>query len=285
MINKLCRPAVWMGVVLMLAPVVRSEPAETLPFVPEEASMEVLLDYARRFGSTKEKRVARRAARAELFNRGTNALSFLMTRAPIKNNGLQMLIFELAWQKLPGEEAGPVLFNFVQAPDVATRKTAIFLLGGTDLAAYAPQIVFGLDHEKTAGATMRTLGKWGYDAAVPRITEFVDDTNERRRILAVNALGDIGDPVSIPVLIDATGDPMFTVRKAAARALVRYGKIAERPVLAVLRDADRTSQRELIGVLGELGGRRSLRALRKLNPDDPMSRGDIGRAIQAIEKR
>ena len=258
----------------------------TNSFDAAAASMETLVFHVQRFGSTPAKKQARKAAKQELVARGANALESLMRYAHIDNGGIQQQIFELAWTHLPEEQAVPVLMCFADEQDLKTRKMAIFLLGKFTAPAGAETLLPSLDVDKTAGATMRTLGKWGYEPARQMIERRLEDENERRRILAVTALRDIGNPESLPLLIGVLSDPIFTVRKAAQRAIVAFGASAERPVLDALPTAGRVSKRELLGILGEIGGRRGRRALRaELKSDDNAIRRDAARGLERMERR
>jgi HEAT repeat protein len=113
-----------------------------------------------------------------------------------------------------------VLLDIVETtPDEKIRKFALFLLGYHNTPEHINRIMPHLTNETTAGATIRTLGKWQATNAVPQIIPFLTSTNERKRILAVNALHDIGDTNAIPALTPLTNDTLFTVRENVDRAL------------------------------------------------------------------
>lgn len=247
------------------------------------ASYDDLLLQAQRFGNTEAKKQSRSLAREALFLRGAEALDYLMSQVHIENDGIQMLISDMVLQKLKGPQAGPVLARYLSDPHDVTRRTAAYYLGNYALPEYAGQVIPLLSDEKTVAAAARTLGKWRAVAAVPALVKLTQDARERRRVVAVNALGDMGAVEAVPALLVALDDPMFTVRKAAARALVRVGEAAVAPVIAALPGASRVKRRELILVLGRLGGETSERALRaELQTEDRLIRQEIALALGTL---
>ena len=103
---------------------------------------------------------------------------------------------------------------------------------------------------------------------------------------AANALRDVGDARAVPLLVPALGDPLFTVRNTALRALTSYGAAAEPALLELLAASDRTVRRQAIRGLGAAGTSRSLKALRALERDaDPAVRRDAERASALLHER
>lgn len=250
-------------------------------FDASAASVEELFFHMQRYGTTQAKRERKEAARTEFFTRGADALSYLIDHSDIENLWINVFAFEMV-RTLPAEEAVPVLLRGLASDKPRIRKFAAFFLGFHDVPEHAPKLVPLLDHEKTRGAAIRTLGKW--KCALPQVIESLNDEKERRRILAVNALGDIGDPQAIPALIQALGDPYFTVRKTAARALAVIGRPAERPLLRALPTAERSTQRGIIAALGGMKSRKAIRTLRRMLKDpDTVLAEDAARALLAID--
>lgn len=171
-----------------------------------------------RYGTTLEKRERKRAARDELFARGGEALREVMRRVHIKNVMLGVLAQEMV-EKLPPDEAAAVLVEFLDSPNADTRRMAAFFLSLRVTPQYADRVLPLLDDPEAAGAALRALGKWRVRSAAPRIAEFLSHEREVRRIVAVNALRDLGDPSAIPLLQPLLRDRVFTVRRAAARAI------------------------------------------------------------------
>ena len=113
----------------------------------------------------------------------------------------------------------------------------------------------------------------------------IQHAKEPRRVVAVNALRDIGDPAAIPALIGALGDARFTVRKAAARALVTFGTPAEKALIRAVPEGRGVAQREMVRALGELQAEPAEKALRRLLPDAaPALRRDVDEALRRLQR-
>jgi len=256
-----------------------AEPA----FDANAASLDELFFHVQRYATTELKKECKRLAREELLARGTETLAYLAENSTITNGWIYILADQLV-PKLEAAEAAPILLANVQAQNDNRRRFATFFLGFYDVPGYAPAILPLLKHDKLAGLAIRTLGKWRVKQAVPRILPFLKADKERRRILAANALGEIGAPETVPALLDALHDPFFTVRRAAGRALVRLGRPAEKAALAALNTDNCSVQRELIRVLQAMKSRHALKPLRRMLADqDPLLRADAARALVAID--
>lgn len=243
------------------------------------ASFETLLVHVQTVGSTAAKRERKRLAREELFRREARSLRYLMDNVHIENGWITILAENLV-RRLPAEAAVPVLLDSLVAPRSRTRKFGAYWLGFYDTPQHAPAVVPLLDHEETLGAAIRTLGTWRHVAAATRIRACATHAEERIRVRAVNALRDLRDEASVPALIAATRDPVFTVRKAASRALGELGKQAEHAVRDALESAKDPSRRELLAALGHIGRRRGIRVLRRrLDDPDPLIRDSAARAL------
>ncbi|MDA0989500.1 MAG: HEAT repeat domain-containing protein [Verrucomicrobia bacterium] len=246
-------------------------------------SMDVLLHHAQRAGTTAAKREWRSAATSEMVARGTNTLVYLMDRADVQNVTIFTLSQRLVRDHLSDDEAAAVLLPYLEAENRAIRMQAAFLLSYCETPSYARRLLPLLEDEKTAGTAIRTLGKWQARGQIPEILPFLSAAKERQRVQAVNALHDIGDESTIPALIDTLKDSVFTVRRAAVRALIAMGPAAEKAVLEAVHEADPIAQRELLRVMAERPSSRTERLLRKLSrDDDPGVRLDATLAWEAI---
>ncbi len=204
-------------------------PASAQTASDASADYETLIFRAVRYGTTPEKRAQKKAAREELFARGPKALHEVMKRAHSRNVMVGVLAQELV-ERLPADQGAPVLVEFLTSTNSDTRRMAAFFLGFYNTPEYAPQVRGLLEDPEAAGAALRTLGKWKVRDAMGDIEAFLRHEREVRRIAAVNALRDIGDPRAIPLLEPCLQDRYFTVRRAAARAI------------AVLRAAENEAQ-------------------------------------------
>ena len=231
------------------------------------APFEALVFDVQRFGNTPEKKAAKEAAKVELTRRGTNSLQVLMGYAHVENAGLQMYTQELV-DRLKPEDSAPVLVEFLNSDKARTRKMAAYYLGLHETPRYADKILPLLRDDEACGAAIRTLGKWKVKTAAGAISPFVADKKELRRIVAINALKEIGDPAAAGVLIAALDDPYFTVREAAQAALVALGTAVERPVLEAMPSAQGRQRRHLIRLLGHYDSWRAKRALKRYAQSD-----------------
>jgi HEAT repeat protein len=213
-------------------------------FEPRSASLDDLVYQAVRYATTPGKRARQAAARDELAARGPDALRALMERIHIENVMIAVLAEQQA-ERMGAEAGAPVLAEFLGATHSRTRKMAAYFLGDYRAPEYADRMEPLLDDEQTAGVAIRALGKWQVAEAGARIALFLHHPRERWRVFAANALRDIGDPRAIPPLIEALSDPVFTVRQAAARALVSFGADAE-PALRNARSGAPPPARRLI---------------------------------------
>jgi HEAT repeat protein len=242
-----------------------------------------LVYRAAQYGTTPEKRSAQQQARAELDARGAEGLRALMERVHLENVTVRMLA-EQAVDKLDGAAAAPVLLEFLDSPRAETRKFAAYFLGNHRTPEHWERLAPLLTDEEAGGAAIRALGKWGVTNAVPLLVPLLRDVKERRRVSAANALRDIGDPSALLPLVAALGDPVFTVRNTALRAVIAFGAAAEPALLDALPSAGPPARRQIIRALGEVGGVDAAERLRGcLDDPDEEVRADAKLALARIE--
>lgn len=241
-----------------------------------------LLWHATRYGLPPARRFEKHRAREELAQRGAEGLRLAMAHAHLEIPLLPEVLMELV-AKLDPKDAAPTLLEFTASEHSATRRWAAYLLGFLPTPEYAPQIRPLLRDEVARGAALRTLGKWRDRASLPDMIDALRDEREVRRVVAANALRDVGAAEAAPALVAALGDPMFTVREAAARALVRIGRPAEPALLVAAPRAAGHQLRGIIRVLGQIRSRRALGTLKRLSRHaDPWVRADAMEAMQSI---
>jgi len=254
-------------------------------FDPAVADFDALLLHATRYGNTPEKRAQKEAAREELFARGGDSLRGLMQQVHLENIEIHSLADQLV-VKLEAEESAAVLVEFLDSEHERTRRLAAYFLGYHVTPGYAEALLPLLDDPKTQGAAMRTLGKWRVVSAVPPILPFLRNEDERKRVIAANALRDIGDASALPALVAAMDDPVFTVRNAALRAVVSFGDAAVSPLRNLAQTAHGRALRQAIRGLGQVGGAPEAKLLLGWSHhDDPEVRRDAERAIDQIQVR
>ncbi len=249
-------------------------------FAPETATFDELFFHMQRYATTDTKKEHKKIAREELFSRKSDGLRYLINHVHIENMWFRIYAQQLV-QQLEAEEAVPVLMECLDAVSPNTRKYAAYFLGFYQTPEYAKQLMPLLKDEKTVGSVIRTWGKWSVHESTLTIVPYLKDKKERRRILAANALRDIGDDRAIPFLIAALDDPYFTVRKTVARALITLREKNERSLIKALNDADITPLRELIQILGHIRSIKAVASLRKLLKHQ--DKGVCGDAINALK--
>jgi hypothetical protein len=243
---------------------------------------DMLLRDAVRYATTPAKRARKEKAKSELMGRGADGLRLVMRYVHLENIGVQGLALEMV-EGLEDRRAASVLADFLGNERPESRRLAAFFLGSCDVPEHSGAVRVLLADEETCGAAVRTLGKWRCREAVPEILHFVKHERETRRVAAINALREIGDPAAVPDLLAALGDPVFTVREAAARALASLGAPAEKALLRALPDAEDPARRQIIRTLGGLRSRRAAGALKRLLRDsDPLVRADAAEALARI---
>ena len=243
--------------------------------VPEDELIRDAVLYA----STPAKQERQARARAELRALGGEGLRRLMEQVHTENVMVGVLALERV-QDMPPAESAPVLAVFLSDPRPRTRKVAAYFLGFVEAPEYAEAVRALLKDDEAAGAAARTLGKWRVRAAVPEILPLLSSEREPRRVAAVNALRDIGDPAAVPELVRALDDPYFTVREAAERALASLGPPAARAMLRALPAAQDPARRLLIKALGRMTSRRAASVLRALQQDpDEFIRDEAAEAL------
>lgn len=253
--------------------------------ITTNASYDELLYAATRYGNTETRRAEKAEAREELFRRGADSLREIMDRIHVENVMLSVLAMEMVHDQIPATNGRPVLMGYLDHERPETRRAAIYFLGFYPAPEKPARLLKALDDEKTRNAAVRTLGKWKVDRARGELCRLLKSGDaERTRVLAANALRDIGHPDDLPALLAALNDPVFTVRNTAARAVASFGFKAHRPMLRELRDSEGVGRRQIVRLLGELevlGAARPLRRL--LDQADPGLRADVERALRQLE--
>jgi HEAT repeat protein len=253
--------------------------------ITTNATYDELFYAATRYGNTEARRAEKEAARTELFRRGADSLREAMERMHFENVMLQVLAMEMVHDQIPATTGRPVLLDYIEHERMETRRAAIYFLGFYPAPERPARLLKALDDEKTRNAAVRTLGQWKVDRARAELCRLLKTSEaERTRVLAANALRDIGNPDDLPALLAALNDPVFTVRNTAARAVASYGFKAHRPLLRELRDSEGAGRRQIVRLLGELRVLGAVRPLRRLlDQNDPGLRADVERALRQLE--
>ena len=241
-----------------------------------------VLYRATRYGDTAERRAGKDAARGVVFSNSVESLRALMDRIHFENVGLQVLAQNLV-EQMKKDDAVPVLLDYLKPGPTNTQRIAIYFLGFYSAPESASKLRPVLDNPPLRGITIRTLGKWRSRDDAKAIAGFLSDTNERVRVASANALREIADEQSIPALIQAQGDAVFTVRNTALRALVSFPG-AEKQIVEALEKADGIRRRQLIRALSHYPTASARRELaRQAKSDDELVRADALRSLLLLE--
>jgi hypothetical protein len=202
-------------------------------------------------GSAREK--VRRARKA-LIARGTEAVDYAVANKLATRDGLEYRAIEELAKAYPDTFTARVLPR-LQDKNPRVRANVIRLLGDLKREeARAPlESMLGRPvYQKQWVGILDALGKIGDIASGDAIRPFLENEGERRRIYAAVALAALDDTTSTEALVSRLRDPVFTVRAAASRALVRLGAASVGPLGASLesRPEQRAVQLRTLGGIG-----------------------------------
>ncbi|HHH28582.1 MAG TPA: MFS transporter, partial [Polyangiaceae bacterium] len=148
------------------------------------------------------------------------------------------------------------LLALLQDPEVSVRVAAAHAARRVPNPALGPCLAALLDVAATRPAARRALAHIG-GAAVPLLGRVLETGENRSRLAAARALGDIGDPESVVLLVGKLGSSRDPLSRECARVL---GRLAERRPLPVERhrivalfEDEVKVARELEQVIEEIG--------------------------------
>jgi HEAT repeat protein len=131
---------------------------------------------------------------------------------------------------------------------------------------------------------VEALGQLGEPVQKPLII-LLRDGDEGARQRAIAALGQLGDVRNLAPLIAALRDEKWPVHDGARKALMQIGKAAVEPLLAVLQDDDPFVRRRAVLALGEIRDVRALESLIAVLEGDetPLVRREAARALRRMD--
>ena len=176
-----------------------------------------------------------------------------------------------AWTlgELRANQAIQPLIEALKDMEEDLRRTAAEALGKIGYSkAVLPLIgALGDTNKGVRKAGILALGRIGVGAVQP-LMEVVERNGQdgNTRIGAVDALGEIGDELAGPLLIEVLGDESEDTRRAAAEALGKIGyEEATKPLISLLSDENLKSV--VAEALGRIGKAVVQATLEKLNDD------------------
>jgi HEAT repeat protein len=119
----------------------------------------------------------------------------------------------------------------------------------------------GTDDRIRREHVVAALGNLKAKKAAEPIADILGDADLQRRYVAAWALGEIGDPATVPALVKALDDNDGEVRRHAVRALIRFGGAAVPPLVAYLPGATPRGGTGAVRALGDIGDPRAVEPL------------------------
>lgn len=183
---------------------------------------------------------------------------------------------------LQATDAVPALGAVLADRSLSRRYVAAWALGEIDSPAGVPFLIKSLDDPEmdVRRYATRSLIKLNRHS-VPALLAYLPTASDRGAAGAIRALGDIGDPSAVPLLLAATNGPN---RQEAFLAL---GKLkdprAEAALIAGLQDPAWRTRMNAAMALGPLGGPKADAALRPVLDDpEPVVREWAARSLEMI---
>ena len=130
----------------------------------------------------------------------------------------------------------PYLLELLQDDDASVRAGALEALGLVgDKISIEPLVMMVRDNvEKVQDQAVNALVGFGRAATVPLLNALSRERDKYSQQAFLKCLGRIGDPKSVSALVNYLRSSYFIVRQAAVSALIRFGPIVTRHLLATL---------------------------------------------------
>jgi HEAT repeat protein len=178
-----------------------------------------------------------------------------------------------------------------RSDDARRRLTGLITLGNTvtvpdgkkaDVLKLAEKLKDDTD-PATRQQAVFLLAKYATKDQVPALLKLMEGKADGQRAHVIVALGRLKEESAAPLIVKCLGEP--TERTVADKALTDIGSASEKPLLAELKDSEKTLTRiSCVRVLGKVGTKESLTALENIAADaNPRSRALVTEAKQAIE--
>lgn len=119
----------------------------------------------------------------------------------------------------------------------------------------------------TRDAAIKALATWGTEKNIPGLATMFEDRNELIAVRAIGAVSKIGGPKAAQAIVDGVKTGADFTR--AEKHLQGMGPMVEPYVIGLLSHEDVEVRERACGLLGEIGGRKSVEALRRLESTDP----------------
>lgn len=186
-------------------------------------------------GSARES-VAR--ARKALLTKGAEAVHYIIDNKLNTRSSLESRLLDQIVNAMPDTAGTLLLAQLPEAAKSDDERILINVVGLLGKIKWEPAVDPLLDMvdrksvEKARNSIISALGRIGEKRAAVPISRYVDDKQERRRIITINALKSLEDTTTIEAIIKSLDDPMFTVRSAALMTAASFGP----PAMPYLKD-------------------------------------------------
>ncbi|NLP06378.1 HEAT repeat domain-containing protein [Candidatus Fermentibacteria bacterium] len=186
---------------------------------PEELDLDSLFSVASEW-EVGENQARVLAHREELARRGAPAIDYIIERQMNTTDGLALRAMEVAIEANAGY-ALPRLLELLDSLSGRRLRNCIYLLGvtGGEEARLPLEAMLPSDSTATNISVISALGQIGNPASLPVIESLADDPCSRTRRAVAVALGDIGDSTAVGVLEALAEDRQLDVRSAAENSI------------------------------------------------------------------
>ncbi|KDE56185.1 HEAT repeat domain-containing protein [Methanoculleus sp. MH98A] len=203
----------------------------------------------------------RAAAVAALRSLGAPAVEFLIAALSDPHDAVRIAAAEGLGDI--GDENGVdalILLTGDAGQDVRSAAAAALGQIGDARALEALIRLFGDDYPGVRSVAAKTVAVFGPDVLEP-LEAALEEPVPVVRLTAARAIGIIGNPRSIPLLIRHLEDPAREVGVTAARVLGGFGNLAVEPLAAVLREGGKGGRLAAVDALGGIEPGRADEAL------------------------
>lgn len=162
-----------------------------------------------------------------------------------------------------GKDAVKALIGALSDASAAVRRNAAKALGELKAPeAFDPLLKLLNDNDPSVrSAAILGVGRTGDKKAIPFIVKMLKDERHIVRATAARILTEIGDETVVPHLLPLLKDSEYSVRRRAVKALKRVSGKNINPLLKALREGDTEVRVAVVGILGSIGGEKTLSAI------------------------
>lgn len=151
----------------------------------------------------------------------------------------------------PGRELPKLLAPLLNDPVQRVRRAAVTGIAKTREARASELLLAQIERDpSTRVEAILSLAKMGDASVVPHLIEIFDRELQPTRLVIIEALAELKQPIAEPMLVRLLADSSAPIRHAAVRALVRFGSVgAMRHLVAAARDEDANVRGLVAGAL------------------------------------